>query len=121
MSIRDGWAHASIRLSGDPESTSRIPGELVRLGRYNDRRTVVVIPIPGDEPEPSLAKLLLRAESFIGEYQEPLRAAMASSCTMDLFLGWSPLSPQEGVELSSRLVSLLAQFSASITFDTYSE
>jgi hypothetical protein len=121
MSIRDGWAQASLRLRGDPESISRIPSQLARLGSYNDQRTVVIIPITVDQSEPPLARLLVQVESFIGEHQELLRAVVTSSCTVDLFLGWSPLSPQEGVELSSHLVSLLAQFSASITFDTYTE
>lgn len=121
MSIRDGWAKASVRITGDPEALSGISAELATLGRYNRQRTAVIIPITVDESEPSLAKLLLQAETFVEERRELLRAAVASSCTVDLFLGWSPLSPQESITLSSGLISLLAQVSASATFDTYSE
>jgi hypothetical protein len=121
MTIRDGWAQASIRVWRESGLGSAMPASLAGLGEYNSAQTVFVLPVPADSPEPALAELLSAAEMTVEQHIGALRALASSSCTIDLFLGWSPRAPQESVTFSPRLISLLSEIMAEITIDTYSE
>lgn len=121
MNVRDGWAQASIRVWRDSGLASAIPDSLVGLGEYNSERTVFVLPVAADSPEPDLPELLSAAERLIDRHLGLLRILTSSSCNVDLFIGWSPRAPQQSVTFSSRLISLLGQITAEITIDTYGE
>jgi|HubBroStandDraft_3_1064219.scaffolds.fasta_scaffold26852_2 hypothetical protein len=121
MNVRDGWAQASIRVWRESGLASAIPDSLVGLGEYNSRRTVFVLPVATDSPDPDLPELLSAAERLIGKHLGLLRDLASSSCSIDLFIGWSPRAPQESVTFSSRLMSMLGELAAEITIDTYGE
>jgi hypothetical protein len=121
MSIRDGWAEASIRLRRESGLASAIPDSLADLGEYNTSQTAFVLRVVTDSPEPALRDLLSAAERTVEQHIGALRRLASSSCSIDLFLGWSPRAPQESVTFSPRLISLLSELMAEITIDTYSE
>jgi hypothetical protein len=121
MSIRDGWAEASIRLRRESGLASAIPDSLAGLGEYNSTRTAFVLRVVTDSSEPTLSDLLSAAERTVEQHIGALRGMVSSSCSIDLFLGWSPRAPQESVTFSPRLISLLGEIMAEITIDTYSE
>ncbi len=121
MNVRDGWAQASIRVWRQAGLESAVPDSLADLGQYNSERTALVVPVVTGSPSPALSELLSAAERMMEQHLAALRALASSSCSIDLFLGWSPRAPQESVTFSSRLISLLGEIRAEITFDTYSE
>jgi hypothetical protein len=121
MSIRDGWAQASIRVWRESGLASAIPDSLVGLGEYNSGRTVFVLPVATESPEPDLSEVLPAAERLIEKHLGLLLDLASSSCSIDLFIGWSPRAPQQSVTFSPRLISLLGELTAEITIDTYGE
>ena len=121
MSIRDGWAQASIRVWRESGLASAIPDSLVSLGEYNSGGTAFVLPVATESPEPDLPELLSAAERMIEKHLGLLRDLTSSSCSIDLFIGWSPRAPQESVTFSSRLIGMLGELAAEITIDTYGE
>jgi hypothetical protein len=121
MNVRDGWAQASIRVWRESGLASAIPDSLVGLGEYNSARTVFVLPVATDSPEPDLPELLSAAERMVEKHLELLRDLASSPGSIDLVIGWSPRAPQQSVTFSSRLISLLGELTAEITIDTYGE
>jgi hypothetical protein len=121
MSIRDGWAQASIRVWRESGLAFAIPDSLAGLGEYNSGQTVFVLPVATDSAEPALPELLSATERMVEKHLGVLRGLASSSCSIDLFLGWSPRAPQESVTFSSPLISMLGEIMAEITIDTYSE
>ncbi|MGI8677940.1 MAG: hypothetical protein ACR2LX_04470 [Jatrophihabitans sp.] len=116
--IRDGWAAASIRVRAPDVRTLAIPQNLLNAGEINRSGKTVVFSFRAGE-EVRLQELLDDAKRFVTTNLDVLAALQG--CEIDLFLGWSPMSPQESLLIESGLVRDLGRIGAGVVFDTYSE
>ncbi len=121
MSINDGWAKASIRLVGPSLSEGAIPPELAALAVVGPRTDVLAFLIADDTDSP-LQQLLVQVQSFVNEHQQDFKTVrLNTGARLELFLGWSPSSPQDSLTFEPSLLALLAEYDAGIVIDTYSD
>lgn len=121
MTINDGWAKASLRFIGSGIDYNQLNPDLAPYAVAGPRGDVLAFSVGGDV-EIDLQQLLKRVEQFSIEHREGLSGfSRRTGASLQLFIGWSPKSPQESVSISEPLLAVLAGLGASIVFDTYSE
>lgn len=119
MNVNDGWAAASARIIGADADLQKLPTSLLEAGEFNEARSALLLPVGTDE-DASLQRLMEDVRTFF-ERHRPALAAVPRSCTVELFLGWSPRAPQEALTMDAGLIRALADAGASVVFDTYSD
>ena len=118
--MHDGWSSVTVRLEArDRELAQPFHDEVLSLGSLSRPGTVLLIPVDTGG-ESRLQERLIHVREFLLLHEDVLAKA-ASSSSADVFIGWSPRTPQESLTLDSSLLRLLARLSMDLVFDTYSE
>ena len=121
MAINDGWAKASFRFVGPVLSPGLLGPALAVHAVPGPRGDVITFPV-ADDVQLDLQQLLGGVERFAGEHRDDLSDfRRCTGAELQVFLGWSPVAPQESVSLAASLLKLLAELGAEIVIDTYSE
>ena len=96
-----------------------LPEELLGLGALSKDSRVLSIGIEADAQLPIQSRVELLREFLIAH--KSLLQALPDESANDVFLGWSPLSPQEALTIDRLLLRLLADLQLELVFDTYSD
>ena len=67
-----------------------------------------------------LQQKLMEARDYLALHEESLMQ-LHPTAEFDLFIGWTPKSPQDSLVIDEDLVRLLSRLNCSITFDMYVE
>jgi hypothetical protein len=120
IEMRDGWSSVTVRLEAQARDIAQpFPAEVLSLGSLSSPGTVLLIPVDTGGAS-RLQERMTHVREFLLLHEDVLLEA-ASSYSADVFIGWSPLAPQESLTLDSSLLQLLASLSMDLVFDTYSE
>ena len=121
MTINDGWAAASLRFLGPTLDLGLLHPALAKRAVLGPRGDVVVVSID-DDAESDLQHRLEALERFATQHRIALvDFRRRTGAKLQVFLGWSPMAPQESIIFASSLLGLLADQEAEVIIDSYSE
>jgi len=119
VSLRDGWSKVSVRIEGEPQLLLQLSAGRFANGVINRSGTVLSVPV-SDEPDAPLQQRLETLLRFLHENEDVL-GNLPRGSSLDVFVGWSPASPQEALTITRPLLHLLSTLHAELVFDTYGE